>query len=69
MPSNTADDGTGLAQSRENKKGMGLHIMAYRASMIGASFKIERLPVRGTRVTCKLPSTPAIFPEIHAAKK
>jgi signal transduction histidine kinase len=63
------DDGTGLAQNRENKKGMGLHIMAYRASMIGAEFKIERGPVRGTRVTCKLPSTSAIFPEIHAVKK
>jgi signal transduction histidine kinase len=63
------DDGIGLPQNRENKKGIGLHIMAYRASMIGASFKIERQPGRGTRVTCQLPSTPAIFPEIHVAKK
>jgi signal transduction histidine kinase len=63
------DDGTGLPQNQRNKKGMGLHIMAYRASMIGASFKIERLPGRGTRVTCTLPATPAILTEIHVAKK
>lgn len=63
------DDGVGLAPNRADNQGMGLRIMAYRASMIGASFKIERLSGSGTRVTCQLPSTPAIFQEIHAAKK
>jgi nitrate/nitrite-specific signal transduction histidine kinase len=29
--------------------------MAYRAELIGAAFQIERLPGRGTRVTCTLP--------------
>jgi signal transduction histidine kinase len=63
------DDGIGLSQNRREGQGMGLRIMAYRASMIGASFNIERLPVRGTRVTCKLSPTTVTSPEIHAAKK
>jgi nitrate/nitrite-specific signal transduction histidine kinase len=44
---------------------MGLRIMAYRASMIGAAFNIERLSMRGTRVTCTL----SINAENHGAKK
>jgi signal transduction histidine kinase len=59
------DDGTGLPQIARNNQGMGLRIMAYRASMIGAAFNIERLQMRGTRVTCTLPATL----ETHAAKK
>jgi signal transduction histidine kinase len=59
------DDGTGLPENTRNNQGMGLRIMAYRASMIGAAFNIERLPVRGTRVTCTLPTPP----ETHGAKK
>jgi signal transduction histidine kinase len=35
--------------------GMGLRTMAYRASVIGATFNVERQLSRGTRVTCKLP--------------
>lgn len=48
------DDGTGLPENGQNKAGMGLHIMAYRAGMVGAAFDIKRLPVRGTCVTCTL---------------
>jgi signal transduction histidine kinase len=48
------DDGSGLPENGQNKDGMGLHIMAYRASMVGAAFDIRRLPVRGTCVTCTL---------------
>jgi len=59
------DDGTGLPENARNNQGMGLRIMAYRASMIGATFNIERLQLRGTRVTCTLPA--AI--ETHGAKK
>jgi signal transduction histidine kinase len=63
------DDGTGI-RNRENpaQDGMGLHIMEYRASMIGATFNIERLPTHGTRVTCTLPVA-AIPAETHDAKK
>ena len=59
------DDGSGLPENARNNQGMGLRIMAYRASMIGAVFNIERLPSRGTRVTCTLPATT----ESHDAKK
>jgi len=50
-----ADDGVGLPQNPPEGKGMGLRIMAYRASVIGAVFSVERQPSRGTRVTCKWP--------------
>jgi signal transduction histidine kinase len=62
------DDGAGISQNRRENQGMGLRIMAYRASMIGANFRIERL-ARGTRVTCKLPANATGFSEIHAQKK
>ncbi|HSY74512.1 MAG TPA: sensor histidine kinase [Dongiaceae bacterium] len=59
------DDGAGLPQIAQNNQGMGLRIMAYRASMIGGAFNIERLSMRGTRATCTLPAAT----EAHAAKK
>jgi signal transduction histidine kinase len=52
------DDGTGLPPVPASG-GMGLRIMAYRASVIGAAFHIERLPESGTRVTVRLPAAPA----------
>jgi signal transduction histidine kinase len=51
------DDGSGLSENARSNNGMGLRIMAYRASMIGANFNIERLSARGTRVICTLPAT------------
>ena len=51
------DDGIGLPENARNGDGLGLRIMAYRASMIGATFNIERLSsLGGTRVTCILAS-------------
>jgi len=61
------DDGAGLPDQSAGGDGMGLRIMAYRASMMGAAFTIERLPESGTRVICRLPS-PAAAPKSHAAK-
>jgi signal transduction histidine kinase len=59
------DDGVGVPENPSG--GMGLRTMAYRAGMIGATFSIERLSPRGTRVTCRLPN--GAFPiENHAAK-
>jgi signal transduction histidine kinase len=49
------DDGVGLPQKLPGGKGMGLRTMAYRASVIGATFNVERQLARGTRVTCQLP--------------
>ena len=39
-------------------KGMGLRIMGYRAALIGAILKVERLEPRGTRVLCTLRGRP-----------
>jgi signal transduction histidine kinase len=47
------DDGVGMPPKIPG--GMGLRTMAYRASVIGATFRVERQLARGTRVTCKLP--------------
>jgi signal transduction histidine kinase len=59
------DDGVGMAPKMPG--GMGLRTMAFRASVIGAFFKVERLLSRGTRVTCKLPDD-SFAPDIHDTK-
>jgi signal transduction histidine kinase len=46
------DDGVGFPESVENKGGMGLSIMNYRASIIGASLNIRRGAGGGTIVIC-----------------
>ncbi|MDB6110889.1 MAG: Integral rane sensor signal transduction histidine kinase [Pedosphaera sp.] len=63
-----SDDGVGLPENARQGQGMGLRIMAYRASMIGASFSIESLPRRGTRVLCTLPLGNNPPSETHATK-
>src|SRR3984885_2460382 len=46
------DDGIGFPVSKEFGSGMGLHIMNYRAKMIGASLDIRRGAGGGTIVIC-----------------
>jgi PAS domain S-box-containing protein len=48
------DNGRGLAKKR-NPRGMGVHIMKYRAQTIGATFTIEPRRQGGTIVRCVLP--------------
>jgi signal transduction histidine kinase len=56
MTLTVSDDGVGLPATAPSRVGMGLRIMAYRASLIGGTFKVEpRLP-RGTRVSCAVPA-------------
>jgi signal transduction histidine kinase len=50
-----SDDGVGVPENPPTGKGMGLRTMAYRASVIGGMFNVERLSPRGTRVVCHLP--------------
>jgi len=56
------DDGVGLPADVRNSTGMGLHIMNYRAKMIGAELQVQRCSDHGhdgpsgTVVTCKLQS-------------
>jgi len=49
------DDGTGIPEVPGKAPGMGLHLMNYRARMIGASLQIHRGEIRGTVVTCLFP--------------
>ncbi len=51
------DDGVGLPGKISDGAGMGLRAMAYRADLIGATFNLERLPTRGTRMTCVMPAS------------
>jgi signal transduction histidine kinase len=59
------DDGGGLPADAWSRSGMGLHIMNYRAGMIGAHLRIQPLPARGTRVTCVLPEPDKNLSEAH----
>jgi signal transduction histidine kinase len=59
------DDGVGM--SPKLPAGMGLRTMAYRASVIGATFTVERHLSRGTRVSCKLREG-SFATDIHGAK-
>jgi signal transduction histidine kinase len=50
-----ADDGTGFTEVPGKKKGMGLHIMRYRATGIGATLTLRPGNASGTVVTCTFP--------------
>src|SRR5262249_23361437 len=58
------DDGSGLAKGWLQRPGMGLRIMKYRASTIGATCVIKPGPACGTVVTCTvpLPASPTPVP-------
>lgn len=60
-----ADSGAGLCIGTEQNGGMGLHIMKYRAQMIGASLEIGRRLRRGTRVHCVVPSGIERLPSVR----
>jgi len=49
------DDGVGLSDERKLKKGLGLHIMNYRAELMGGRLEIESPQTGGTHVSCYLP--------------
>jgi signal transduction histidine kinase len=48
------DDGIGLPDDLDRRKGLGLSIMRHRARMIGAEFSVKNNPKGGTSVTCRL---------------
>jgi len=50
------DNGMGLRRVRLGRKGMGLHIMQYRADVIDGSLVIQKAPKRGTEVVCSVPA-------------
>ena len=49
------DDGSGMPTVKAREHGLGLHMMRYRARMIGADLRITSRPGMGTVVTCTLP--------------
>src|SRR5436190_3817967 len=49
------DNGVGLPKEPKTKRGLGAHIMGYRARLMGARLEIESPKGRGTRVSCYLP--------------
>ena len=51
------DDGIGIERPLAPHSGVGLHIMNYRAGMIGGTLEIRREQPRGTAVTCRFPVT------------
>jgi PAS domain S-box-containing protein len=52
------DDGAGIATVPLTDKGMGLHLMNYRARMVGGSLDVQRTNSGGTTVTCPFPVPP-----------
>ena len=49
------DDGSGIPEIPAGNKGMGLHLMNYRARMVGGSLEVQRRATGGTIVTCLFP--------------
>jgi PAS domain S-box-containing protein len=49
------DDGYGIGNTAPGTKGMGLHLMTYRAKMAGGSLEVQRIASGGTLVTCLFP--------------
>jgi PAS domain S-box-containing protein len=52
------DDGCGIGAIGPGTKGMGLHLMNYRARMVGGSLEVQRLAAGGTMVNCLFPVPP-----------
>jgi PAS domain S-box-containing protein len=50
------DDGVGFPNARNGARGLGFHIMHYRAGLMGGTLKIESPEKGGTRVACYLPN-------------
>ena len=49
------DNGSGFATDWQRNAGMGVHIMHYRAKLVGGALDISNLPEGGTMVQCQVP--------------
>jgi len=49
------DDGVGVQKAQNGGRGLGFHIMNYRARLMGGQLKVESPEKGGTRVACYLP--------------
>jgi len=50
-----SDDGVGIPPLSREDGGMGLHILKYRASVIGGELRIRSSQGSGTTITCRIP--------------
>ena len=55
------DNGVGFRRRKKPARGMGLHIMQYRADAISGSLLVQRRPRGGTKVVCTV-SRESLFP-------
>jgi PAS domain S-box-containing protein len=62
MVLHVTDDGVGVSKEPELKRGLGFHIMNYRAQLIGGRLEIDSPKAGGTRVSCYLPNC---APRLH----
>jgi PAS domain S-box-containing protein len=51
------DDGVGFQSAAKGARGLGFHIMSYRARLMGGELKVEHPKKGGTRVACYLPNS------------
>ncbi|MFO1520032.1 MAG: ATP-binding protein, partial [bacterium] len=49
------DDGKGISSEKKKTRGIGMHIMRYRARMIEGDLEFSDNGERGTRLVCTLP--------------
>lgn len=65
------DNGKGFRPStgKQKSKGLGLHIMKYRANALGGTLMIDRRPKGGTKVTCEIPVQVKARPRRARTKK
>jgi signal transduction histidine kinase len=47
------DNGVGFQTAGQDRNGMGIGIMRYRAKVIGAGLELQTKPAQGTLITCK----------------
>lgn len=52
------DDGIGMPAKPSKSGGMGMHIMAYRAGILGGTLAVDPRPGGGTRMVCRVPRSP-----------
>ena len=55
MVLSVTDDGVGIQKAQNGSRGLGFHIMNYRARVMGGQLKVESPEKGGTRVACYLP--------------
>ncbi len=60
------DNGKGLPPGFQNRTGLGIRMMQYRAQLLGATVQVEALPERGARTLCRAPSAPRRNGILHA---